>query len=144
MSGPPGRALTEASPRECGLVPGRIVPTCRTAFSGSKLFRCSARPSTLAITAFQRGSQPCLNLKSVLLPSLGGSYPFRARRLSSMLLRSPRSGTSVMSFLSLRGQVSASLKLCGPFSGPVNVILSPETPFVYPNPRVDLELSILI
>ena len=69
-SGQTGRALTEASPRECGLVPGRIVPTCRMAFSGSKIFRCSARPSTLEITPFQCGSQPCLNSKPVLLPGL--------------------------------------------------------------------------
>ena len=76
-----GLALIMASLKECGLAPGRIVPTNPTVLSGLNIFCCSGRPSTLVIIISQRGNQLLPNLRHAFRAGLGGPCPFKARPL---------------------------------------------------------------
>ena len=103
-----------ASRKACGLAaPGRLAPIPLMGCNGLKICRFSVRPSTLVITASQRGIQlfPSWNVTSQ--PGLGEGCPFRARQPLLPPWPSPRSGISVTFFPSLRGRRNALTLLYG-------------------------------
>ena len=67
-----------------GMWAGRLAPIHLTVSSGLKIFPFSVRPSTLAITAGQRGSQPSPSLSSAWPAGLVGRFPSKGRQLLSI------------------------------------------------------------
>ena len=96
-----------ACQKVCGLASGRLTPIPLMGCNGLKICHFSVRPSTLVITASQRGSQlfPSWNVASQ--PGLGEGCPFRARQPLLTPWPSSRCGICVTFFPSLRGRRSA-------------------------------------